>query len=310
MESIQQAIENIKMEKKPFWEDRNVTYNIQTYLDYYGFAYSNVEHRYGFIDCHGESIFVQSFSPTKTKAIIFVVHGYLDHMGSLKNLINFLTKKNYHVVSYDLQGHGLSSGKRAEITNFNQYVNVYTEITKQVVDKSLPVYAIGHSTGAAITIDCMLSRKMYFDKTILVAPLIRSYAWGMSKIGIRLLPTFVRNLQRVFKENSSHKDYLAFVKNDPLQHNRIPIRWIEALFSWYSSLEKAATSKVKRPILVVQGNKDKTVDWKYNLPFIQEKFTNSIIQMVDGGNHQLLNEDKALLNKTLHCIEGYLEKEV
>jgi hypothetical protein len=65
---------------------------------------------------------------------------------------------------------------------------------------------------------------------------------------------------------------------------------------------------VSDKVLVLQGVKDKTVAWKYNINFIRNKFVNSRIEKIAGGNHQLLNESDLILKQVLLLIERYLGK--
>ena len=51
-------------------------------------------------------IYYQIFIPDKPKAVIQITHGYWEHSGRYKNLIDFLL--NYQMIVYisDDQGHG------------------------------------------------------------------------------------------------------------------------------------------------------------------------------------------------------------
>jgi alpha-beta hydrolase superfamily lysophospholipase len=110
----------------------------------------------------------------------------------------------------------------------------------------------------------------------------------------------------VFKRNSSDAAYLKFVKQDPLQHHKIPLVWFVALREWNKKLKNYKKSDEK--ILVLQGDVDQTVDWNYNLTFIQKKFPNCQVRLVHGGDHQLLNENPSLLDKTLFYVHEGLEE--
>ncbi|SEN62422.1 Lysophospholipase, alpha-beta hydrolase superfamily [Mesobacillus persicus] len=274
---------------------------IKKYIELYQLDLKDVKHRYEMLNCMGESIFLQSFTPKDPIGNVVVIHGYLDHAGSMSNLINDLTRNRYKVITYDLQGHGLSSGKRAEINRFNDYVAVFNEVyTKLRRRTSLPVHIVAHSTGGAIVMDYMLRFHTDFQKVIFVAPLVRSHAWNLSRLGFFLIKPFLKEPKRLFKRNSSNHDYLKFVKTDPLQHHKVPLAWYEALIAWNKELKIYPTSNKK--VTVIQGDKDRTVDWKYNLGFIQRKFPNARVQIIHGGDHQLLNEHQPILQETLKCI--------
>jgi alpha-beta hydrolase superfamily lysophospholipase len=280
---------------------------INQYLSFYGIHIEGIQHNFEFLQYGEEKIFIQSFTPSNPIGSVLVVHGYLDHSGSMVNLINSLLNKQYLVITYDLQGHGLSSGARAEIIDFHDYVAVFHEVNQWVRRKTaLPVHVVAHSTGGAIIVDYLLRKQGTFKKVILVSPLVRSYKWHLSKLGITLIFPFVKQLTRVFKRNSSDSAYLKFVKQDPLQHHKIPLVWFVALREWNKKVKNYKKSYEK--ILVIQGDVDRTVDWNYNLTFIQKKFPNCQVRLIHGGDHQLLNENPSLLDHTLFYIyEGLKE---
>jgi alpha-beta hydrolase superfamily lysophospholipase len=281
--------------------------DINQYLEFYGIHTEGISHNYEFLQYGEEKIFIQSFAPSKPIGMVLVVHGYLDHSGSMRNLINELLNKSYQVITYDLQGHGLSSGSRAEINNFNDYVKVFHEVNNWARRKTtLPVHVVAHSTGGAIVMDYLVRSQANFQKVILVSPLIRSHQWRLSKLGIMLIKPFVKQLTRVFKRNSSNFTYLKFVKQDPLQHHKIPLVWFEALMAWNKKLTDY--KKCHEEVLVIQGDRDRTVDWKYNMNFIQKQFPNCQVRLIHGGDHQLLNENPRLLEETLAYIREGLKE--
>jgi len=281
--------------------------DINAYLKFYGFDCEDIEYKYEWLKHGRDTIFMQSFIPSEPIGTVLVVHGYLDHAGAMSNLINDLIQKRYQVITYDFPGHGWSSGARAEINDFCDYVNVFHEVEKRLQNlPSLPVYVVAHSTGGAILIDYLLRKQETFQKVVLISPLVRSYNWHLSRLGILLIKPFVQQLTRVYHKNSSNRDYLDFVKQDPLQYDKIPLVWFEALMTWNQRVKDYPISDAN--VLVIQGDRDRTVDWRHNLTFVKKKFPNCQIRIIHGGDHQLLNETLPLLNKTLEYIHEEFNK--
>ncbi|MED4454966.1 alpha/beta hydrolase [Metabacillus fastidiosus] len=301
MEKITELIE--KLRESSFDTNRN----LDIYLNFYNLESDHIEHCYEFVECSGERIFVQTFSPLNPVAVTYVIHGYFDHAGSMSNLINYLTRRKHKVITYDLQGHGLSSGKRLRITDFSEYVDVFKEIYERKKESnSLPAYVISHSTGGAITIEYLFQYCSPFQKVILVSPLVRSYAWNLSKLGFTFMSSVTNELNRMFKNNSSNEEYLQFVKKDPLQHNKVPLDWFKSLIAWNERIKEYLPLDEK--LFVIQGDKDRTVDWKHNLSFIKGKFPECKIQIVSGGDHQLFNENEELLLKMFEYMDEILKE--
>ncbi len=68
-------------------------------------------------------ILAEPFKKTP-RGTIFLLHGYNDHTGILKNLICFCLNQNYSVAVYDLPGLGLSSGEQGAIKDFSEYADI------------------------------------------------------------------------------------------------------------------------------------------------------------------------------------------
>ncbi|MCB1842834.1 MAG: hypothetical protein KDI09_07720, partial [Halioglobus sp.] len=60
------------------------------------------------------------------------------------------------------------------------------------------------------------------------------------------------------------------------------------------------------PALIVQGRRDTTVDWRYNLPFVQALFPASdVVYLADAG-HQLANESAEIRQRYLSQVSEFL----
>jgi alpha-beta hydrolase superfamily lysophospholipase len=139
-----------------------------------------------------------------------------------------------------------------------------------------------------------------------LAPLVRHAFWKSSQLSYALAKPFVKDLPRKFYKNSSDLVYLERVKNDPLQGNRIPIEWLDALYSWNQRVlhyEILSTS-----LMVIQGTRDRVVDWQYNIEFLQQKFKTIQIKWIQDARHQLLNEIPSVQSEVLNSIAVFLEK--
>jgi alpha-beta hydrolase superfamily lysophospholipase len=286
----------------------SLTPDMQAYLNYYGFHLKNIDYHFGKIDINGTQIMVQMFSSEQSIGTIILLHGYLDHVGILKNIIQHLNDHKYRVISYDLQGHGLSEGEIASVKSFSAYVETLEKLmnkTKQEI--SGPFYGIGHSTGGAILINYVLKQKeTNFNKIILIAPLVRSNLWFFSKMGFYLMRPFpfIKEIRRNFRDNSSDKQFINFIKNDPLQPKAIPTDWLSSLIHWNKEIQTYPPTN--KETLLIQGTEDKTVEWKYNLNFIEEKFSNLHVCLIKNGRHQLFNEKPDIRDQVFQKIVRFL----
>ena len=291
--------------------------SVEDYLKFYGLAAASAGHEFVQFKSGGFELAGHTFVPKDYKATVFILHGYLGHCGLLSKIIKYLTEAGFAVATYDLPGHGLSSGEPTAIDNFSQYSDSLDAFLNIVRQKLKGLYhIIGHSTGAAIIMDCLLEGtstllstggKDCFDKVILTAPLERSDWWILSKIGFSICQPFCSNLPRVFRKVSSDEDFLRFVKyKDPLQSKKVSLNWVSAMFKWDKKIASAKTSQ--RPMLVIQGTKDNIVDWKYNIKFVSSKFKNCQVEFIKNCRHELFNESAEIRETVFSQIKDYLGK--
>ncbi|WP_028693284.1 alpha/beta hydrolase [Pseudomonas cremoricolorata] len=247
----------------------------------------------GKFEVAGFEVVGQAWLPAQPVATLFLLHGFYDHMGLFRHVIEWALGKGYAVLSCDLPGHGLSSGPRASIDDFAVYQQVLDAlfIQAQALELPQPWHLCGQSTGGAIVVDHLLhcaEQSPAQGQVVLLAPLVRPRAWGRSKLSYSVLRHFVSGIERRFTDNSSDPAFLPFLQADPLQPRRLPTAWVGALVQWVKHIEAAPRSN--RPLLIVQGEADGTVDWQHNLRVLQDKFAKPQILMLPQARHHLANE--------------------
>ena len=282
--------------------------SISAYFNCYHLNFPNCNHSFGKFTSNNDTIAAHIFLPQKPKGTIFLLHGYYDHTGILKNLIRFCLNLKFAVAVYDLQGHGLSSGDRFSINDFSEYtivLNDFINLTKQKLPK--PFHLISHSTGSSIVYDYLnTSDKIIFKKVIFLAPLVHSAHWKISKLGYYIVKPFFKTIPRRPRKNSSDPDFLKFMKNDPLQKpNIVPIKFLTALYNWNKRIE--ANKSIKGTVMIIQGADDVVVDWKYNRKFFTTKIDSMDYKLIENANHQLVNEKLEIRKKVFNYIKNYIE---
>jgi len=269
----------------------------QAYRRFYGFDQAEQPSRLGFFQAGPYRIAAQVWWPRVPRATLVLLHGYYDHSGLYRHVIEWALGMGFAVLTLDLPGHGLSSGARASIDDFSEYQMVLQAGLAQAAELALPPpwHLCGQSTGGAILIDYLLTGQPGSEvgETVLLAPLVRPRAWGWSQFSYRILRNFVKEIPRRFSENSHDLDFIDFLQNrDPLQPRSLPTAWVGALSRWVSYIEQAPRSQ--RSPLVVQGEADMTVDWVHNLSVLEDKFATPTIFRLPEARHHLANEAPAL----------------
>lgn len=270
----------------------------------FAMRYPHVSHAAGCVQSGDYALAVHQWSQPDARANLLLLHGYFDHTGLFSKLIDWALVHRCNVLMFDLPGHGLSSGEPAVIDDFGDYSRSIDDVLSAVSLPPLPLWAMAQSTGCAALIDYARGYDWRFDATVLLAPLVRPAGWLWVSTAQRLLSPFTDGIRRTFAVNSSDRDFLKFIKRDPLQCHRISLRWLGALRHWLSDLQPRDLGV--GPALVIQGDADGTVDWRYNMPFIANLFPHSQVEYVHGAGHQLANETAAFRAEYLQRVQDWL----
>jgi len=303
-------IDQVKGEMEPLNFLKSQEYKPSTigYFQYYGLNLNNVRHFWGSFNSGDKKMAAHIFLPDNPKGTTFVLHGYFDHTGIMKNIIHQCLDLNFAVAVYDLPGHGFSAGERFLINDFSEYVLVLEDFIK-ICRPHLPepFHLISHSTGCAIAFEYLSSTKdIIFKKVIFLAPLVHFTSWNMTKVGYFFAKPFVKSLPRKFWENSSDPVFIEKYRNDPLRPESFPLKWLNALYKWDRRIK--GYKPVSKPVLVIQGTGDRVVDWKYNIPFLEKKLSKMKVKWIQNARHQLLNESESIKSEVLASVIGYLEE--
>lgn len=268
-------------------------------------AQHGTRHFLGQLNTAGYNVACQYWLPEAAKGTVFVVHGYFDHSALYRHLFSYLLERGYAVVTFDLPGHGLSDGERASIASFDHYVEAFDGLLAACANHlPQPWHAVGQSTGGAIVLKHLLEEKdgqSLFDHIALLAPLLHTRNWGRGRLTYRLLRRFISRIKRNFVANSADTDFLNFLKHsDPLQSRHIPLEWVGSMKRWTEEFHDLPINH--KAITIVQGNRDMTLDWRYNLPQFQQKLPHAKIEIIDSAQHHLVNEAEALRHQVFQAM--------
>ena len=308
------AVDSLRSSLRPLAAAQPLSEAARAYQRFYGLDLpqrnSPVVSRLGRFSSGAFELVSQLWLPAEPVATLFLLHGFYDHMGLFRHVVDWALDQGFAVIACDLPGHGLSSGERASIDDFGQYQQALQGLFSEArtLDLPQPWHLFGQSTGGAIIIDHLLrhgSDSPAQGQTVLLSPLVRPRAWGWSKFSYYLLKPFVKGIARRFSENTNDPAFMPFLQADPLQPQRLPTAWVGALARWIPGIESAAQSP-RRP-LIVQGEADMTVDWMHNLDVLRGKFDHPEVLMLPGARHHLANEIPAYRERYFRFISEHLQ---
>lgn len=265
-----------------------------------------VQHQIGWVASGPHRLAVQRWSRLDDRGTLLLVHGYFDHVGLFGHLVDYGLSRGYSVVAFDLPGHGLSSGERGLIDEFSEYSDAVLRVQAELAGSDVaPWDVIAQSTGGAAMLDLLTcARAGRFRHCVLFAPLIYPRSWWWITWAHRVLRHFVHSIRRGYGVNSHDSAFLAFVKADPLQADTISLPWLGALRRWIKIL--VARAPVDTPLLVLQGDEDRTVAWRSNLRRIKQLLPAAQVEIIATGRHHLANESDVIRAQLFASIDRNL----
>lgn len=281
---------------------------IQAYAKVYKLPVSEGNYEWMWLSYKEESLFTQIFTPENQRGTVLLLHGFFDHTATNASFMRFLFEKGFQIITFDLPGHGFSGGPRFQVQTFAEYQEALRQVMNEVSRRNISqLHAVGHSTGGAIIAEAILENKLkQVDKVSLIAPLLRFNQWWVSKVSTMFLSPFIDEIPRRFRTNKKEASFMQTLKQDPLQGKEISFEWVQALIDWESQLvNKTPTEK---PIQIIQGTEDYTVDADYNLKSYGVLFPYSDRILIDDGTHHLLNERPPQRNIVYSLILKYLQR--
>jgi alpha-beta hydrolase superfamily lysophospholipase len=290
------AADSLRSSLRPLAAAQPLSEEARAYQHFYGLDLPQrsppVVSRLGCFSSGAFELVSQLWLPAEPVATLFLLHGFYDHMGLFRHVVDWALDQGFAVLACDLPGHGLSSGERASIDDFGRYQQALQGLFSEARSLDLPQPKHGSGSPAQ-------------GQVILLSPLIRPRAWGWSKFSYYLLKPFVKGIARRFSENTNDPAFMPFLQADPLQPQRLPTAWVGALARWIPGIESAAKSP-RRP-LIVQGEADMTVDWTHNLDVLRAKFDHPEVLMLLGARHHLANEIPAYRERYFRFLSEHLQ---
>ena len=287
----------------------------ESYFRFYGMDRARLapasRHSFGWFSAAGESLAAHAWRPAQPQGSCVLLHGYFDHVGLFVHPARWALGRALSVLAYDLPGHGLSSGPRADIDDFGRYREALESacalMASAPADFPRPWHVVAQSAGAVAVMDFLLSGASALSAVVLLAPLVRPTRWRAVWLAHALCRPWLSQVPRSFRANSGDPAFCRFVaERDPLQHRTVPLGWVGALRRW-SRRFAAAEPCVHATPLVLQGDRDGTVDWRGNLAMLRRRFPRSRHRLLAGAEHHLANETRALRERMAGMMDAFID---
>ncbi len=211
-------------------------------------------------------------------AAVSLVHGFGEHCGRYRNLVEHLNNKRINVVGVDLRGHGQTQGRRGISKSYTEIANDVTTLVEETsrLYPELPRFLFGHSLGGGLVLHHgMTTQADSLSGYLVSAPLI---------IPKRPIPKVLRwfvKLMRFIRPNGSMPIPVSGKKistipeeqvrydNDSLNHNRLgfglAVGMVEAGEDLYAEADQWS-----KPLRMWHSNADQITDYEASNHFAEE----------------------------------------
>lgn len=212
----------------------------------------------------GLRLFWQRWQPDDpAKAALIIVHGVAEHSGRYGNLVEGLLPKGYALYAYDQRGHGRSPGRRGFIRSWEEYRSDLRAFIRLVqgCEPGCPSFLFGHSMGALVVLDYLLSARDDLRGAIVSGvPLDSSQAASpaliaMARFMSRVWPTFTLKSRLNPSHLSCDSRVVQAYVDDPLVFKTMTARWGTEFLDTQSRVV-ARAGEIDIPLLLVHGEAD------------------------------------------------------
>ncbi|CAM3610352.1 alpha/beta hydrolase [Smaragdicoccus niigatensis] len=252
----------------------------------------------GFTGASGDHIHWQAWIPENPPiGVVVFSHGVGEHGGRYDWVAQQLASHGYASYAIDHQGHGKSGGKRCNIDSMDGVVADLHTLIGIAGDKNhgLPVYLLGHSMGALISMQYMSGSPAALRGLILSGAAVEiTVGSALERLAASILSRLAPNLGVVAIEPSQVSRDPAVVHdyaNDPLNHHgQVPARTGAEILKTAENLE-SRLPRIELPLLILQGTGDQIVSPSSGQILADTvSSTDLTFKAYDGLYHEVLNE--------------------
>lgn len=213
----------------------------------------------------GERLFHLALEPADPRAVVVVVHGYGDHAGRYRHVMEFFASKGLAAHALDYRGHGRAGGKRAYVERFELYCRDIADFVARVKARhpGSPVFLVGHSNGALASLSMVLSseRPDGLAGVVISAPYLRLaiqpsfFQLLQAKVGNKLAPSLAIKSPLSPDMLTNDRAMVEATINDPLYLRVVTARWYnEAMAAQTEVLDRAGSFDLPLLVLVPEGD--------------------------------------------------------
>ena len=259
------------------------------------------------LQCH-------SWLPKSSNALVVLVHGIGEHAKRYDAIAGKLNEKDIALFSFDLRGHGKSTGRRGHIGSFAVTHDDMDALACRARESvgDVPLFFYGHSLGGGIVLSKWFLEPRSAHAFIATSPwleLVDSKPPALiaaSRVLRAIMPSFTVPTGLDADLLSSDVSVSSAYRKDPLVHGKISAATaIDAIDSARRVLDGNVP---EAPLFLAHGNLDGICSVESSRK-LAKKSSESITYLEFAGKHELHNEP-SFFKPLTEAITGFIGENI
>lgn len=265
----------------------------------------------------GETIYHQAWLPEgELRAAVLLVHGLGEHSGRYDHVARTLVDAGFAVHALDHRGHGKSSGKRAFVEHYDEFLRDLHRFRTIVASEhpGRPLVVLGHSMGGNLAMSYVLGNQDGIAALVLSGPALQ-VGDDFSPVQLKLLGAISKVAPGLRPQGlsadaiSRDPDVVEAYRNDPLVYTgKISAGLGAALIGAMQSFPDRY-EQLHLPVLVLHGTDDQLADVAGSRE-LEAKAVNADLtaHYYEGLYHEVFNEPEQ--DRVLADLTAWLDAHV
>ena len=230
------------------------------------------------------------------RAEVLLTHGLGEHAGRYEPVAERLASHGLRLHAYDVRGHGRSAGRRGDARRYVDLLNDLERVRREIAAQGRPLFLMGHSFGAQVTLQYLLSGAAGCHGAVIASPLLRlafAPAWwrlALGRLALALRPGWL--LRRPMNPEHLSRDlaHVQALAAPELLHAQVSARLFFAMRQLgEDALQRAG--ELRTPLLLLHGGDDRVTSLAATQEFMERAgSTDKQLLIVPEARHELFND--------------------
>lgn len=266
----------------------------------------------------GIELHVEDSPVANPKAIVVLTHGIGEHCSRYDHVRAAFNAAGYAFHTFDLRGHGRSSGRRVHTPSLEHLLDDLSLIANRARGQSpgKKVFVYGHSMGGNITLNFALRRPAGLSGVIATSPWLllpappSALIAGVARLLNRIAPEVSFQRPRDPSLLSHDPAIVAAAESDPLGSHVISARQFVELSNG-AAYALAHAPELRMPLYLAHGTADTVTSPRGSQQFFDAAGSeDKTLKTYDGAFHELHNETEPTRSQHLAAMTAWLDARV